>query len=72
MRLRIDSDDVLSLVQLLTSIMMKRSSSVTATDALGTANAAVEEYLGIDIEFVVEGYDGAVHNPLIPPIIPRF
>ncbi len=63
MKLRLESDDVLYMIQELACGIMKRTLTGDPTYALNEAHSAVTAYLGISIEFVVEGYDGVVRHP---------
>ena len=54
MILKIESDDVLYLIQGLAAARIEHGGDHTP-DAINTAHAAVQDYLGIDIEFVVDG-----------------
>lgn len=53
-QLKLEADDIFYLIQGLACAEMKRN-LMFMSHALGEANFAVTKYLGIDIEFIIEG-----------------
>ena len=64
MKLRLEADDILYMVLELACANIEHRGTQTG-DALQNAHCHVQEYLGINIEFMVEGYDGLVHDPCL-------